>query len=61
MTSRERVLTAFAHREPDRVPAWCGASPEFRELARRHLGLPDDESLSLRLGDDFRPVDALRR
>ena len=56
MTSRERVLTAFAHREPDRVPAWCGASPEFRELARRHLHLPDDESLSLHLGDDFRRV-----
>jgi uroporphyrinogen decarboxylase len=59
MTSRERVLTAFAHRQPDRVPAWCGASPEFRELARRHLGLPDDESLSLHLGDDFRRVYAL--
>jgi uroporphyrinogen decarboxylase len=56
MTSRERVLTAFAHQEPDRVPAWCGASPEFREMARRHLALPDDESLSLRLGDDFRRV-----
>ena len=56
MTSRERVLTAFAHREPDRVPAWCGASPEFRELTRHHLGLPDDESLSLHLGDDFRRV-----
>lgn len=56
MTSRERVLTAFAHRQPDRVPAWCGASPEFRELARRHIGLPDDESLSLHLGDDFRRV-----
>jgi len=56
MTSRERVLTVFSHREPDRVPAWCGASPEFRELARRHLGLPDDESLSLHLGDDFRRV-----
>jgi uroporphyrinogen decarboxylase len=56
MTSRERVLTAFAHREPDRVPAWCGASPEFRDQARGHLGLPDDESLSLHLGDDFRRV-----
>ncbi len=58
ITSRERVLTAFAHREPDRVPAWLGASPEFRELARQHLGLPDDESLSVRLGDDFRRVSA---
>jgi uroporphyrinogen decarboxylase len=57
MTSRERVRTAFDHREPDRVPAWCGASPEFRELARRRLGLgDDDEALSRHLGDDFRRV-----
>lgn len=58
MASRERVLTAFAHQEPDRVPAWLGASPEFRELARQYLHLPDDESLSIRLGDDFRRVSA---
>jgi hypothetical protein len=36
MASRERVLTAFAHEEPDRVPRWCGASPEFLAKARRH-------------------------
>ena len=54
MNSRERVLTAFDLRQPDRVPAWCGASPEFRDLARRHLALADDEELSLYLGDDFR-------
>ncbi len=56
MSSRERVLAAFAHEETDRVPAWLGASPEFRELAREHLELEDDESLSLHLGDDFRRV-----
>ena len=56
MTSRERVLTAFAFEEPDHVPCWLGASPEFRDLARVHLGLPDDESLSVYLGDDFRRV-----
>ncbi len=56
MTSRERVFEAFAHREPDRVPAWCGASPEFRELARRRLGVATDEDLSRHLGDDFRRV-----
>ncbi len=56
MTSKERVLAAFKHVEGDRVPAWLGASPEFRELAMRHLGLEDDESLSVRLGDDFRRV-----
>jgi len=56
MTSRERVLTAFAYEEPDHVPAWMGASPEFRELMQVRLGLPDDESLSVHIGDDFRRV-----
>jgi uroporphyrinogen decarboxylase len=56
MTSRERVMAAFAFEEPDHVPCWLGASPEFRDLAREHLGLPDDESLSVYLGDDFRRV-----
>jgi uroporphyrinogen decarboxylase len=56
MTSRERVLAAFAHKEADRVPCWLGASPEFRELARKRLGLATDEALSVYLGDDFRRV-----
>jgi uroporphyrinogen decarboxylase len=57
MTSKERVLTTFDHREPDRVPVWLGASPEFREKARALLGLPDaDEALSHYLGDDFRRI-----
>ncbi|MFC1541110.1 uroporphyrinogen decarboxylase family protein [Candidatus Latescibacterota bacterium] len=60
MTSRERVLTVFEHREPDRVPRWCGASPEFREKACRELGLTD-EQLSVRFGDDFRRVSAVYR
>jgi len=55
MTSRERVLAVFAHREPDRVPAWCGASPEFWEKAKKSLRL-DDEGVRNRLGDDFRRV-----
>lgn len=55
MTSRERVLTAFEHEEPDCVPAWCGASVEFWEKAKGHLGL-DDEPLRIRFGDDFRRV-----
>jgi len=58
MNSRERVLTAFAHREPDRVPCWCGASPEFWAKAQRELGIADDEALRVRLGDDFRRVTA---
>jgi uroporphyrinogen-III decarboxylase len=56
MTSKERVMTAFAFEEPDHVPAWMGASPEFRAMMQEHLGLPDDESLSVQIGDDFRRV-----
>ncbi len=58
MTSRQRVLTAFAHEQPDRVPAWCGASPEFIAKAKSHLGLETTEELLLRFGDDFRRVSA---
>jgi hypothetical protein len=47
MTSKERVMVAFDFQEPDRVPGWMGASPEFRDLMRLHLGLEDDESLSV--------------
>jgi uroporphyrinogen decarboxylase len=49
------VLAAFEHIEADRVPAWCGASAEFWEKAKRELRL-DDEALRVRLGDDFRRV-----
>jgi uroporphyrinogen-III decarboxylase len=48
-------MAAFAHEEGDRVPAWCGASPEFWEKAKRELGL-NDEALRVRFGDDFRRV-----
>ena len=54
MTSRERVLTTFAHEEPDRVPVWCGASPEFIAKAKRQLGIAETEQLFVRFGDDFR-------
>ncbi len=55
MTSRQRVLTVFEHEQPDRVPAWCGSSPEFWEKAKKQLAL-DDEGLRVRFGDDFRRV-----
>jgi len=55
MNSRARVLAAFSLEEPDRVPAWCGASEEFWAKAKQALGL-DDEALRQRFGDDFRRV-----
>lgn len=53
MNSRERVICAFNHEQPDRVPCWCGASVEFWDKAKQMLDL-DDEQLRLRFGDDFR-------
>ncbi len=58
MTSRERVLAAFAHEKPDRVPVWFGASPEFIAKANAHLGITSTEDLFVRFGDDFRRVTA---
>lgn len=58
MTSKERVMAAFAHEEGDRVPTWFGASVEFWRKAKNALGL-DDEGLRVRFGDDFRRVYAV--
>lgn len=56
MKPRERVLTACSHKEPDRVPAWCGASPEFLQKAMNFLGLQTKEDFYRAIGDDFRRV-----
>ena len=48
-------MTAFAQKQPDRVPRWCGASDEFWTKAKAELCL-DDEALRVRFGDDFRRV-----
>jgi uroporphyrinogen decarboxylase len=60
MTSKERVLSCFNGTLPDRVPRWCGSSPEFWSKAKRETGL-DDEALRRRIGDDFRRVSAVYR
>jgi len=56
MRGRDRVLAAFRFEEPDRVPMWHGLSQRFIAKALRELGLPDEEALRRRLGDDFRRV-----
>ncbi len=58
MTSQERVLTAFAHREPDRVPLWYGAAEGLTARVAALCGVPDEEALMRRLGIDFRRVHA---
>lgn len=60
MTSRERVLTAFARGEPDRVPINYSANPGVDRRLKEHFGLEKDDNEGLRsaLGVDFRGVNA---
>lgn len=58
LTSKERVLTTFNLGEPDRVPTWLGASPEFIDKAIIELNLQTEEELLQLFGDDFRRVTA---
>jgi uroporphyrinogen decarboxylase len=54
-TSRERVLTAFNHQIPDRVPVDYFGNTGIDGRLKRHFGLSsdDDEGLRQRLGVDF--------
>jgi uroporphyrinogen decarboxylase len=60
MSSKERVLTAFARREPDRVPVDYSANPGIDRRLKAHFGLAEDDGEGLRqaLGVDFRGVGA---
>ena len=59
-TSKERALTTFAHEEPDRVPIDYLANPGIDRRLKEHYGLQpdDDEGLLLKLGVDFRTIEA---
>ncbi|RPJ51979.1 MAG: hypothetical protein EHM21_01385, partial [Chloroflexi bacterium] len=58
LTSKVRVLTAFAHQEPDRVPVDYLCNPGIDLRLKQHFGLTpaDDEGLLQALGVDFRGV-----
>lgn len=60
MTSKERVLAAFHHTEPDRVPINYLANPGINARLMAHFGLdPNDAGgLAAALGVDFRGVGA---
>ncbi|HUS80735.1 MAG TPA: hypothetical protein VM283_05660, partial [Armatimonadota bacterium] len=55
MTSKERVLTACRHEQPDRVPLQVYLTPEIDALLREHFGGRD---LHQALGVDLRGVNA---
>jgi len=54
MTSRERVLLALAHEQPDRVPRDFWAEPPTMARLFAHLGHRDEERLLRELGIDCR-------
>jgi len=57
MTSKERVLTALRHEQPDRTPLWLGTpTTEVRDMLFEHFAVSDQESLLRAVGDDFRWV-----
>jgi uroporphyrinogen decarboxylase len=56
MNSKERVLAAFEHRIPDRVPLWYGADAAVTRALMQLCGAGDEEALMQRLQIDFRRV-----
>ena len=59
MTSRERVLSAFARKGYDRIPVKHEGTPEINRMLMEHFGLTNMEQLLRVLGEDFRYVEAV--
>ncbi|NOS71075.1 MAG: hypothetical protein HOP33_14235 [Verrucomicrobia bacterium] len=58
MTSRERVLTALAHQQPDRTPRDFWAEPPALNRLFQHLGHTDHDRLLDDLGIDIAHLEA---
>jgi len=56
MTSRERVLTAFACEAPDRVPRHCYGNPAIIGRLKEHFGVATHDALEQAIGVDVRGV-----
>jgi uroporphyrinogen decarboxylase len=56
LTSKERVLMAWHHQEPDRVPINYLGNPGITQRLMDHFGVKDHAGLELALGVDFRCV-----
>lgn len=57
MNHKERVLSALNHEEPDRVPVFYWAVPEFSKKMMGHLGFSDQDQMLEHLDIDFRWVE----
>ncbi|MHC4193783.1 MAG: hypothetical protein ACYSP9_06375, partial [Planctomycetota bacterium] len=58
MRPKERVLTALAHKNPDRCPCDYIGTPEVDEKLKAHFGTESMDVVLERLGVDLRVVDA---
>lgn len=58
MNAKERVLTAIAHQEPDRVPIQTYLTPEILQKLLDHFGFTQFEDLMKVFGIDLRSVNA---
>lgn len=58
MNSKERVLTALAHSEPDRVPLNYLGTPEVDRKLKAHFQTDNMDTVLDKLGVDLRIVDA---
>lgn len=56
MNSKERVLAAINHVEPDRVPVDLWALPPVTDRLREYFSVEDDEAVWQALGVDLRSV-----
>jgi uroporphyrinogen decarboxylase len=59
MNSKQRVITAIEHKEPDRVPLAYGATPETTEALRKYLNVANEEEVLEILKIDFRNVNPI--
>lgn len=62
MNSKERVITALNHKEPDRIPMFASFTPEFASKLRKHFKMENklfnphggvEHDLEIRLGNDM--------
>jgi len=59
MTSRERLLTVFAHRQPDRCPTYIWYTPPAMDHLMRHMGIDSVREVLHRLQIDREEVVSL--
>jgi uroporphyrinogen decarboxylase len=58
MNSRDRVLTALAHRTPDRVPCDFLATPDVESRLKQYFKTDGEDTILEKLGIDLRVIEA---